>query len=391
VSGPGGSGTLPGREESGAHSGRDAAAALAARLAETAARLGGDAPALLRPAAGYVLAGGRTLHTSDPGRVASLGRTAAAILAFFEEEWAPGDVAVTNDPFHGGVHVAEFTAVAPAAGGAVAVRVRFPDIGGFHLGGLAPNSFDLWGEGARITPVKIALGGRLRREALELLALNSRTPRLFQRLLGDMRDAVLGLVAAIGATPPDPAPYRAAAEAAATALGRLRPGRYTAEAPVETPGTAPRPVVRLVATAGERRLTLDFGGSDAQIELPVNSTPAHTLDCCLAALAESLPGFPLAGGAAEALTLVSGHATVTGAAIPAATGLSLYLTARAIRRAVAGVLGEAGAPVDDPDAWWRREGEALFAGQVDPATLQLYPGWVEHLLGLEQKEEVTRP
>ena len=134
--------------------------------------------------AGLFAADGRTL-AATAASAASLGATVRAIADFFADDWAPGDAAITNDQDSGATHVAEMTLVRPlwpagSTGGKPAafaiVRADIPDFGGWHLGGYSPQAIDRWAEGGRIVPVKVALAGTERREAVETLMLNSRTP-----------------------------------------------------------------------------------------------------------------------------------------------------------------------------------------------------------------------
>ncbi len=317
-------------------------------------------------------AAGRPLFVSDPARAPSLAASGAYVTSFFGARFAPGDAALSNDPFVGASHVTDFTLVRRCERGTAFVRMRLPDIGGFEFGGLAPQSFDTWGEGARFPALLVAIRGEPRTEGLDLVALNSRTPKLLRRGVAAMEEAAGRLAQAIDAgTEQDDEPLRAAAATAAAALAALRPGTYAAEAQVDSPPGADSPLVKVALEIGDNRTRLSFAGSSPQIEAPLNSPPAHTLDCCLSALAATVPGFPLAPGALDALDIDPGAGTITGAEPPAITGLAPYHTARAIHRALGTALRAAGAPASaDPD-WWETSGMAAYERRVDPATLRL--------------------
>lgn len=356
-------------------------------LHAAAQRLAARSLAWSRPAVAIVLADGRTLASSDPDRAGSLGCAAREVLGAFAGDWGEGDAAVTNDPFAGGVHVCEFTLVRPlranAAGGAIALRMRVPDVGGFEFGGLAPQSFDTWGEGARFPPLRIRQGGERRSEAVELITMNSRTPHLVRRWLDAMIQEADRLADAVG----DPASLQTASRAAearcAQIIARLSAGRCSVEAPVEIPGAAqPVAIVRLDASVADGMLALDFSRSDAQVGAAVNSTGAHTLDCVLAALHDAL-GTPAGAAPTAALAVVPGDGRVTAAAPTSTTGLAPTLAARAIRRAVIQALVDLGAPGADPDNWWARAGRERFADEVDAATLRLHPARVAEARALE--------
>lgn len=98
-------------------------------------------------------------------------------------DFAPGDIAVLNDPYEGGTHLPDLTMVMPVYFRGVrkpvfyvANRAHHADIGGGQAGsmGLAREIFQ---EGLRIPPVKIFRGGKVVADVLALILRNVRTPR----------------------------------------------------------------------------------------------------------------------------------------------------------------------------------------------------------------------
>ena len=97
----------------------------------------------------------------------------------------PGDVAFQNDPFEGGTHLPDITAVAPvfdpATPGAgrpsfhVVSRAHHADVGGAFPGSMAP-ARDVHGEGLRLPPVRIVREGRVDGDLLALFLANVRVP-----------------------------------------------------------------------------------------------------------------------------------------------------------------------------------------------------------------------
>lgn len=357
------------------------------QLQEAAQRLAACMLAWSRPAVAIVTADGRTLASSDPDRAGSLGRAAGEVLGAFDGDWGEGDAAVANDPFSGGVHVCEFTLVRPFSKdvrcGAIALRMRVPDMGGFEFGGLAPQSFDTWGEGARFPPLRIRQSGQRREEALELITMNSRTPHLVRRSLDVMLREADRLACGIREPSSLTQALHEAETRCAQVIARLTRGRCSVEAPVEIPGAArPLATVRLEACVANGMLTLDFSRSDAQVAAAVNSTSAHTLDCALGALQDALD--TSVGAAPDAaLAVVPGDGRVTGALPTSTTGLAPTLTARAIRCTVIQALAAFGIPKTDPDTWWARAGRRRFEDEVDAATLRLHPARVAEARALE--------
>jgi N-methylhydantoinase B/oxoprolinase/acetone carboxylase alpha subunit len=98
--------------------------------------------------------------------------------------FAPGDIAILNDPYLGGTHLPDVTMVSPVfssdAGrrsliGFVASRAHQADIGGMAPGSM-PLASELVQEGLIIPPIKLYRRGRLNQEALSLILRNVRTP-----------------------------------------------------------------------------------------------------------------------------------------------------------------------------------------------------------------------
>ena len=79
--------------------------------------------------------------------------------------------------------------------------MTLPDVGGFEFGGLAPQSFDTWGEGARFPMLRIAVQEAPRLEGLQLVSLNSRTPALVAQGLAAMSVVASELCDALDAAP----------------------------------------------------------------------------------------------------------------------------------------------------------------------------------------------
>jgi N-methylhydantoinase B/oxoprolinase/acetone carboxylase alpha subunit len=94
----------------------------------------------------------------------------------------PGDVVILNDPFRGGTHLPDITAVAgvfldgkkqPAF--YVANRAHHADVGGMSPGSM-PMAREIFQEGIRIPPVRLVRGGRIEPDIWNLILANVRTP-----------------------------------------------------------------------------------------------------------------------------------------------------------------------------------------------------------------------
>lgn len=94
----------------------------------------------------------------------------------------PGDIAVLNDPFAGGTHLPDMTMVLPVfvAGENnpifyVASRAHHADVGGRYPGSMGLCR-EVYEEGLRIPPVKLACGGEIDKAVLRMILHNVRTP-----------------------------------------------------------------------------------------------------------------------------------------------------------------------------------------------------------------------
>jgi N-methylhydantoinase B len=239
----------------------------------------------------------------------------AAIEAF---PLRPGDVVMLNDPFHGGTHLPDITLVAPVYVGPtrrgparlarsrrdaapdfyVASRAHHADIGGTYPGSMGLCR-EIYQEGLRIPPVRIMRAGTLERDVLALLLDNVRTP--------DEREGDLGAQIAAchtGAERLREVCARYGLERARSAsrelldyseqmmrafLSRVPKGAYRAEDFMDGDGITDRPVKIAVAVKvhGQRgrvprghAVTVDFAGSDPQVEGSINAVEAITYSAC---------------------------------------------------------------------------------------------------------------
>jgi len=93
----------------------------------------------------------------------------------------PGDVAIVNDPFRGGTHLPDITAVSGVFLGGrrpgfyVASRAHHADVGGMSPGSM-PLAREIYQEGLRIPPVLLMRGDKVQRDVMELILANVRTP-----------------------------------------------------------------------------------------------------------------------------------------------------------------------------------------------------------------------
>ncbi|MDR3737506.1 MAG: hydantoinase B/oxoprolinase family protein, partial [Terracidiphilus sp.] len=126
---------------------------------------------------------GRVIAMGDhmPVHLGSMPMSVQAAIAAID--FAPGDIAILNDPYAGGTHLPDITMVLPVflpeaptnrPAFYVSNRAHHADVGGTFPGSMGPAT-EIFQEGIRIPPVRIVRAGKLDREMLDLILLNVRT------------------------------------------------------------------------------------------------------------------------------------------------------------------------------------------------------------------------
>jgi len=112
-----------------------------------------------------------------------LGSMPMSVRAAVDElKLEQGDIAILNDPFAGGTHLPDITMVSPVFVGAeptplfyVASRAHHADVGGRYPGSMGLCR-EIYEEGLRIPPVKLARRGETDPSVLKMILNNVRTP-----------------------------------------------------------------------------------------------------------------------------------------------------------------------------------------------------------------------
>ncbi len=304
-------------------------------------------------AVAFTNANGEVVVADNAVHLPSLELTAKAILDYYQYSLRAGDLVVTNDPFSGGTHVQDLTLLAPVYAfeellGALAVRVHASDFGGQHAGGYNPLAKEVWAEGVRIRPIKLARLGRLDRDVFATLRLNSRLPEEVDRLLEAMRatldlggERVRGLVSESGLDA-----FRAGADytldyAEATARTCVRgwpTGRFEGAARVGHDCTGRSPRVHCWLEVRDGAVTIDFSGSDPQSQSFVNSSWGWTCGSALLPVFTALGEPPLNSGVLRVVRCTGAEGTLVRPSYPAAVGLGQYHPGSEIINAVSAAL-----------------------------------------------------
>ena len=123
-----------------------------------------------------------------------LGAMPEAVSAIRDQDPAPGDVFVLNDPFAGGTHLPDVTLVSPISPdqtdveavnpdsyegsivGYAVSRAHHSDVGGMAPGSMPAGARDIQQEGLRIPPVRLVADGDLDEDIESLILANVRNP-----------------------------------------------------------------------------------------------------------------------------------------------------------------------------------------------------------------------
>jgi N-methylhydantoinase B len=302
-----------------------------------------------------------------------LGSMPMSVAAAVEQcELEHGDVVMLNDPFRGGTHLPDITLVMPvyvrgdvnrtkssgrgrpphmAPDFYVAARAHHADVGGTYPGSMGPCR-EIYQEGLRIPPVKIMRGGKLVGDVLALLLNNVRTPEEREGDLGAQIAACqtgaqrlreicerYGIARAKQAAA-DLLVY--SEEMMRAFLRTIPPGHYQAEDFLDDDGVENESVriavsihvARIKRSAVETRLaaslsasskkqpadlTIDFTGSDPQVQGAINAVEAITYSACFyvfrCLLREDVPA---TSGLMRPIRVIAPSGTVVNARPPAA-------------------------------------------------------------------------
>jgi len=263
----------------------------------------------------------------------------------------PDDVVMLNDPFRGGTHLPDITLVAPVyvqkprgrgrqvrPDFYVASRAHHADVGGAYPGSMGLCR-EIYQEGVRIPPVKLMRASVTDRDVLAMLLNNVRTPEEREGDLGAQiaachtgAERIREVCARYGVA----RAKRAAADLLDYAeelmrafLRRVPAGEYRSEDFLDGDGIVDKPIRIAVCVkvapplrrAGSEAtlVTVDFTGSDPQVEGSVNAVAAITYSACFyvfrCLLTEDVPA---AAGLMRPIRVIAPAGTIVNARPPAA-------------------------------------------------------------------------
>jgi N-methylhydantoinase B/oxoprolinase/acetone carboxylase alpha subunit len=310
----------------------------------------------------YDAAGG-TVAMGDhmPVHLGAMPLSVAAALESFSFE--PGDLAILNDPFHGGTHLPDITAIsgvflpgdiAPAF--YVASRAHHADVGGMSPGSM-PLAREIYQEGLRLPPILLVRRGRMDVPLLDLILANVRTPDerrgdLMAQIAANRRgeERLLEMAARHGRETLDRnmqalQDYSEAMMRASTA--QIPYGEYSFSDYLDEDGAGSGPVeIRVKIDVSDDVVDVDFKGSSAQVAGCVNanhavavSATAYVFRCVAGRLVSG--DIPYNSGLLRPVSIHTPERSVVNAGPPAAMAAGNVETSQRITDTLFGALAKA--------------------------------------------------
>ena len=262
-----------------------------------------------------------------------------------------------NDPFRGGTHLPDITAVSgvflnrskrPAF--YLANRAHHADVGGMSPGSM-PMAREIYQEGLRIPPIRIQRGGTIDKEILGLVLANVRTPveregdlmaQLASLNRGERRLRELVARYGLKTVSSNTAALQDYSERMMRAAIRKLPrGRVHFEDCLDDDGIRQQPVwIRVDITTGDT-VVVDFGRSDPQAEGPVNANYAVTVAAVMyvfRCLVEE--EIPFTSGILRPIRVIAPAGSVVNANAPAAMAAGNVETSQRITDVLLGALAQ---------------------------------------------------
>jgi N-methylhydantoinase B len=310
---------------------------------------------------------GRAVAMGDhmPVHLGSMPMSVAAAIA--AHDLVPGDIVMLNDPYAGGTHLPDVTLVMPVycvppregsrsmqdrLAFYVANRAHHSDIGGAQPASMGLSD-EIFQEGLRIPPVRLARRGKVQTDVLRMVLANVRTPheregdlmaqvaacrlgeRRLQELLAKHGDRALAFYC--------DGLHRYASRLMSAALAKIPEGSYRAEDFLDDDGFSGDPVrLQVEIIIADGKATADFAGSAPQCRGSVNAVLAITVSAvfyvfrCL--LGEDVPA---CAGLMDPILVRAPEGTVVNARPPAAVAAGNVETSQRVVDVLLRALGQA--------------------------------------------------
>lgn len=291
-----------------------------------------------------------------------LGSTPLSVeVAIREIDFEPGDVVILNDPFRGGTHLPDITAISAVFLGTgkkpsyyVANRAHHADVGGMTPGSMGPST-EIFQEGLRLPPVRLVRRGAMQHELLDLVLANVRTPderfgdlsaQIAANRTGEAR--LVELVDRYGKRTAlrygrELVSY--AARRMREALAKIPDGTYTFEDALDDDGfdDDESPVdIRVAIHVDGKHATVDFTGTAPQGRGNLNANYAITVSAVFYVFRTLLEAdLPSNAGCLAPITILAPEGSVVNASFPSAVAGGNVETSQRIVDVLYGALAKA--------------------------------------------------
>ncbi len=249
---------------------------------------------------------------------------------------AEGDAFIMNDPYlAGGTHLPDISVLTPVFWEGqlthfVGNIAHHADVGGPVAGSVSGQSPDIFWEGIRLPPIRIARAGKPDSDVIDLIAANTRAP--MERQL-DMRtqiganlrgaELLMAVIGEYGLSDVEAAGTGIVAhtdERIRAGLRKLKNGSWSATRYLDDDGRGSEPVpLRVTASIEGGHLVLDFAGSGPQAAGAVNLSPSSleaTVAYCIKALID--PNVAANSGLLDAVEIRAPERSIVNPRPPAA-------------------------------------------------------------------------
>ncbi len=274
-------------------------------------------------------------------------------------EMYDGDAVLLNDPFQGGTHLPDITVVTPFFYNGskkpvfyVANRAHHSDVGGMSPGSMC-NASEIFQEGIRIPPVKIARGNNLNREIMSIIISNVRTPeerewdiiaQISANNIGKKR--LSELCEKYGKR--EVVKYSSelqdySSRIMKTLIKKIPDGKYSFSDYLDDDGIVERPVKIMVCVIIKgSTVCVDFTGSSRQVDGCVNAVYAVTVSCVFYVFRSLVDNdIPSNSGCMRSISITAPEGSVVNAKVPSAVSGGNVETSQRIVDVVFGALSKA--------------------------------------------------
>ncbi len=274
-------------------------------------------------------------------------------------EMSEGDAVILNDPFQGGTHLPDITVVTPFfyKGSKkpvfyVANRAHHADVGGMSPGSMC-NATEIYQEGIRIPPVKIAQGGIINREIMNIITSNVRTPeerewdiiaQISANTIGKQRLSELCEKYGKGEVVKYSSELQNySARIMKSVIKKIPDGEYSFNDCLDDDGMVEKPVrIKVSVNIKGSSVNVDFSGSSRQVDGCVNAVYAVTVSCVFyvfRCLVDS--DIPSNSGCMRPISITAPEGSLVNAKVPGAVSGGNVETSQRIVDVVFGALSKA--------------------------------------------------